>query len=199
MYGLSAKKRPFVRCHCGETVLWRILTIIKRGLKNWYVCTHRVCIPDPKIFSYLVGFWWQKKLNCKEQTRRNQEVFDVKWSSRPKKKTEVVPCHLGTTISMSKNILGFATKLRTPLYSALRSLRLWRGVTIVAWVSTSYIGGNSSTNLLAIHIYYHLYPQYIRHHFWRRRCMKRTLVCAFAVTRDKKNYNEKQAYRNQHH
>ena len=59
----------------------------------------------------------RKKLNCKEQTRRNQEVFDVKWSSRPKRKTEVVPCHLGTTISMSKNILGFATKLRTPLYS----------------------------------------------------------------------------------
>ena len=78
------------------------------------------------------------------------------------------------------------------------TLRLWRGVTIVAWVSTSYIGGNSSTNLLAIHIYYHLYPQYIRHHFWRRRCMKRTLVCAFAVTRDKKNYNEKQEYK-QHH
>ena len=197
MYGLSARKRPFVRGHCGETVLWRILTIIKKGLKNWYVCTHRVCVPDPEIFGYLVRFWWKK--NCTKETRRNHDVFDIEWSSKPKKKTEVVPCHLETTISMWKNIFGFATKPRTPLYSTLRSLRLWRGITIVAWVSTSYIAGNSSTNLLARHIYYHLYPQYIRHHFWRRRCMKRTLVCAFAVTRDKKNYNEKQAYRNQHH
>ena len=196
MYGLSARKRPFARGHCGETVLWRILTIIKMSLKNWYVCTHRVCVPDPKIFGYLVGFWWKK--NCTKETWRNHEVFDIKWSSKPKKKTEVVLCHLETTISMSKNIFGFATKLRTPLYSTLRSLRLWRGITIVAWVSTSYIAGNSRTNLLAIHIYYHLYPQYIRHHFWRRWCMKRTLVCAFAVTRDKKNYDEKQEYK-QHH
>ena len=33
-------------------------------------------------------------------------MFDVKWSSKPKKKTEVVPCHLGTTISMSKIYLA---------------------------------------------------------------------------------------------
>ena len=42
----------------------------------------------------------KKKLNCKEETRRNQDVFDVKWSSKPMKKSEVVPCHLETTISM---------------------------------------------------------------------------------------------------
>ena len=163
-----------------------------------------VCMYSQSVRSWpqdlrLFGWILMKKKNCTKETWRNHEVFDIKWSSKQKKKTEVVPCHLETTISMSKNIFGFATKLRTPLYSTLRSLRLWRGITIVAWVSTSYIAGNSSTNLLARHIYYHLYPQYIRHHFWRRRCMKRTLVCAFAVTRDKKNYNEKQAYRNQHH
>ena len=65
-----------------------------------------------------------EKKNCTKETWRNHEVFDIKWSSKQKKKTEVVPCHLETTISMSKNIFGFATKLRTPLYSTLRSLRL---------------------------------------------------------------------------
>ena len=51
-------------------------------------------------------------------------MFDVKWSSKSKKKTEVVPCYLEKTISMRKNLLGFATKLQKPLYSTLRSLRL---------------------------------------------------------------------------
>ena len=195
MYGLSAKKRQ-------GWPLWRDCTMTY-SYNNKKEFEKLVCMYSQSVHSWpqdlrLFGCILIKKKNCTKETRRNHEVFDIKWSSKPKKKTEVVPCHLETTISMSKNIFGFATKLRTALYSTWRSLRLWRGVTIVAWVLTSYIAGNTSTNLLAIHIYCHLYPQYIRHHFWRRRCMKRTLVCAFAVTRDKKNYNEKQAYRKQH-
>ena len=197
MYRLSARKRPFVRGHCGETVLWRILTIIKKGLKNWYVCTHRVCVPDPEIFGYLVRFWWKK--NCTKlehgeimtclilsglvSQRKRLKLFHVIWK-------QPFPCQKIYLASQRNHEHHFI--LLNALYACEEVLQLWLE-------STSYIAGNSSTNLLARHIYYHLYPQYIRHHFWRRRCMKRTLVCAFAVTRDKKNYNEKQAYRNQHH
>lgn len=162
-----------------------------------------VCMYSQSVHSWpqdLQLFGWilmtQKKLNCIRNKhgeikkclmlsgpvgqRKRLKLFRVIWE-------QPFPCQK-----------IYLASQRNYEHHFILTLRLWRGVTIVAWVSTSYIGGNSSTNLLAIHIYYHLYPQYIRHHFWRRRCMKRTLVCAFAVTRDKKNYNEKQEYK-QHH